>query len=270
MRPRPDEVGRRSHQASFPISSALCARIIAIVVAAAAAIWGVVTYPAFWADTKIAGVAAQIAAGEPFKRENLTELRPDIDALESASLRTPESVHNVALIELRLAEMDYGAGEKIGTDPQFVRARHAIEEALRAVPSDSFMWFSLFWVAKTRDGFSAALIPYLRMSYRYGPEEGWIILRRNRVVVPLLSVLPPDIVAHVVKEFRQIVEMPMYVNDAVDILTNVGWDNRATLIAGLRDVPEDAKRQFARAIYKLGYDVAIPGVEERKGVGPWR
>jgi hypothetical protein len=75
-------------------------------------------------------------------------------------------------------------------------------------------------------------------------------------------------VATIITEFRNLLSSG-YVGPAAEILTGPGWGNHELLIKGLANAPEDAKRQFAGAVYDLGFDVTIPGVE-RRGQRPWK
>jgi hypothetical protein len=239
-----------------------------VCVALATGFWAAATFPIFWSQRKIDKIGARIAAGELFKRLPLEEVLPQLDQLEQQRIPRPQSLHNAALIELRLAELELGSGEKIAGNSQFARAQTAIETALRAVPSDAFMWFALFWLVKTRDGMSAEALPYLRMSYLVGPHEGWVAARRNRIAIPLLSVLPKDLADLVTVEFENLVSYG-YVDTAADILTGPGWGNHELLLQGLTKSPEYARRNLADAVYALGFDVTVPGVE-RRGQRPWK
>ena len=252
----------------FVTTKSLVARTALCGLGAIGCLWGLTTFPIFWSQSTIEETGGRIAAGEPFRRELLIALRPQLDALEHRAWPTPESLHNVALIELRLAELELQNGNAMAGDPQFERAQTAIESALRAIPSDGFMWFALFWLDKNRDGYRPESLPYLRMSYRVTPNEGWIAVRRNPIAVPLLSVLPADLAETVVMEFRNLVS-PQFIQAAAKILTGPGWGNHERLLKGLADAPVDAKEQLADAVYSLGFDVIIPGVE-RRGQRPWK
>jgi hypothetical protein len=72
----------------------------------------------------------------------------------------------------------------------------------------------------------------------------------------------------IIIEFRNLVSSG-YVGPAAEILTGPGWANRELLIKAVTNAPEDAKRQLADAVYDLGFDVTIPGVEKR-GQRPWK
>jgi hypothetical protein len=243
-------------------------RLILVSLAIIISLWAAATFPIFWSQTIIIKIGSRIAAGEPFKQAPLLLIRPQLDYLERQEWPTPESLHNVALIEIRLTELELERGEEITGNLQFTHAQNAIESALCLTPSDGFMWLALFWLRKTRDGMSEKAVPYLRMSYLVGPHEGWIAVRRNRMVTPLLSILPRDLANLAVSEFGDLIASG-YIEAAADILTGPGWGNHELLLKSLVNVPEDARRQFADAVYDLGFDVRVPGVEQR-GNRPWR
>jgi hypothetical protein len=255
------------HAQEIKIERPSVVRIILICLATVIGCWAIATFPIFWSVAVVNKVGAGIAAGEPFKPAALLALRPKLDYLERSTSSPPESLHNAALIELRLAELELDAGGKIGGSLQFARAQNTIESALRLVPSDAFMWFALFWLTKTRDGMSDAAIPYLRMSYLVGPHEGWVAVRRNRIAVPLLPTLPKDLAELVVTEFGDLVASG-YTAPAAEIVTGPGWANQELLLKSLAKVPQDARQRLADAIYELGFDMAVPGVA-RRSKRPW-
>jgi hypothetical protein len=41
------------------------------------------------------------------------------------------------------------------------------------------------------------------------------------------------------------------------------------LLSSIKDVPEEQRVSFARALYRLGYDVVVPGVS-RPESRPWQ
>jgi hypothetical protein len=259
------------HDASERPHYWLCAfasRAILTAAAICVCVWGVVVYPVFWSSAALDAVSAKIAAGEPFKRDALLALRPAMESLSDRSRVPPESLRSIALIELRLAEIDLLDGKRIGKDPQFQRARDAIVKSLQAAPSDGFLWFSLFWLLKTRDGFSNGQLDYLRMSYLTAPHEGWIAVRRNATVLPLFPSLPDDLRADVLTEFRSLVDTQPYISQSASILTGPGWPYRDKLISELENASDEAKQKLDDAVYNLGFDIVIPGVRPH-GLRPW-
>jgi hypothetical protein len=239
-----------------------------IGVAAVIGLWAGAAFLIFLSQTAINNAGSRLAAGEPFRKVSLSTLRPELDRVEQSSWPVPESLHNAAAIELHLSELELEAGEKIAGSPQFARTQRVIEAELRTIPLDAFAWAALFWLRKTRDGMSKTIVPYLRMSYRAGPHEGWIAVNRNRTAVTVLSVLPKDLADLVTAEFADLVASD-YTKAAAEIVTGPGWANRELLLNGLANVPQDKKRNLADALYERGFDLVVPGVEPRQSSRPW-
>lgn len=263
------EAQRRIALAPRQPTYSFAARVVLIAMAAIVGAWSLFVYSVLLPSARIDDIGTQIASGESFEQETLTNLQPQISALLERRWLPPQSLRSIALIELRLAELDVLDGKTIAEDPQFELARKAITESLQSSPSDGFMWFALFWLLKTHNGFSQTLVPILRMSYLTAPYEGWIALRRNRAVMPLLPSLPADLAARTVEEFCSLVETQIFIGTAAEILTGPGWPYHNRLIRSLKNVPDDTKQQFDNAVFNLGFNVHIPGVEAH-GSRPWR
>lgn len=243
-------------------------RLALISLAVLIVFWAGAVFPIFWSDANLNRVGTRIAAGEPMKQVALLELRPQLEELAQRRWPTPESLYNAASIELKLAEAELETGAKISGNIQFARAQASIESALRTTPSDAFLWASLFWLVKTRDGLQKDALSYLRMSYLTGPNEGWVAVRRSRMLAPILTILPKDLAELAVAEYGKLVTSG-YIAATVDILTGSGWPNRELLLSSLANTPIDLRWQFSDAIYDKGFDVAIPGIVQHGG-RPWK
>ena len=97
--------------------------------------WSVFAYSVLLPSAEIDNLGKQIAAGDSFKQEAFKSLQPQIDVLQKRRCLPPRTRRSIALIELRLAELDLLDRKAIAEDPQFERARHAIVESLRSAPS---------------------------------------------------------------------------------------------------------------------------------------
>jgi hypothetical protein len=173
------------------------------------------------------------------------------------------------VVEVRLAELQIAEGKDVAGNPQFNRAEQAVRAALKVRPTDSFLWFALFWIEKTRDGFQSGPLPLLRQSYALGPFEGWVAVRRNGVAVSLLPLLPKDLQTRVVEEYRNLVASN-FIKDAAIILVGPGWAQHDALLAGTAGVPLDLRVRLADALYDQNLDVIVPGVERLGQRRPWR
>ena len=101
----------------------------------------------------------------------------------------------------------------------------AIRQSLACSPADPFFWLALYALEPS------APLNYLTASYRLGPNEGWIALKRNPVAFANFDELPDDLRRIVVQEFVRIVEMGNTIDDAMKIFVGPAWDQqRAHLV----------------------------------------
>jgi len=227
--------------------------------------WGTQAMAVFSRQVTIERVAAHVVNGDPFKSEVLASLMPQVEAAEQAERCRPAGLHSAAIIRTRIAEQALSDSGDI--DASLLSLSNSIRRSLACSPADSFLWFVLYWVESNRNGFQADYLRYLRLSYQLGPYESWIALKRNRYALAVFQRLPPDLAQKAITEFAKLVDTGFYA-DTVAIFTGPGWRERALLLPGLKDVAERHRQAFARALYKLGYDVDVPGIA-RPVPRPW-
>ena len=114
----------------------------------------------------------------------------------------------------------------------------------------------LAWVNNVREGPKPEQLTFLRLSYRLGPNEGWIAVRRNRLLLAMFPGLPSDLADAAVSEFGRMVDSWLYW-ETIAIFTGPGWPIRDRLLASLRDVGERQREAFAIQLYAEGYDVTV-------------
>jgi hypothetical protein len=139
---------------------------------------------------------------------------------------------------------------------------------LECSPADAFLWLVLYWVETTRNGFHTEYVRYLEMSYKTGPREGWVAQRRNRLALAIFPELPDPLATQVVDEFAKMLNRG-FVDGAVQSLVGPGWPERNRLLPELRNVSERYRQALANEVYKLGYDIDVPGIS-RRDPRPWR
>jgi hypothetical protein len=221
--------------------------------------------PVFARQAPIERVAAQVVNGDPFKSEVLTTLIPQVEAAEREERCRPAALHGAAIIRTRIAEQALYDGGNI--DASLLSLSDSIHRSLACSPADPFLWFVLYWVETNRNGFQADYLNYLRLSYQLGPYESWIALKRNRYALAVFQRLPPDLAQKTITEFAKLLDTGFYA-DTVAIFTGPGWRERGLLLPRLKDVAERHRQAFASALYKLGYDVDVPGIA-RPDPRPW-
>jgi hypothetical protein len=228
--------------------------------------WGAQAIAVFSRQATIERVAAHVVNGDPFKSEVLATLMPQVEAAEHAERCSPAGLHSAAIIRTRIAEQALVNGADV--DASLLSLSDSIHRSLACSPADPFLWFVLYWVETNRSGFQADYLRYLRLSYQLGPNESWIALKRNRYALAVFQRLPPDLARKAITEFAGLLDTGFFYEETVAIFTGPGWPERGLLLAGLKDVAERHRQAFAKALYKLGYDVDVPGIA-RRDPRPW-
>jgi hypothetical protein len=246
---------------------AVFARVLVVLLGGASLLWGVAGIATFSPQAPIERVAQRIVNREPFEIDALKALAPAMQEIELAAQCRPAAMRSVAIIRLRLAEAALADGERSNVDDRLDALRDSISRALACSPADSFLWLVRYWLEGTRNGFSPRNFELLRMSYRVGPREGWVALRRNRLAFSVFAALPADLAENAIVEFVGLLDSSFYA-DVVQILTGPAWPVRDLILPRLRQVAEFRRQLLASALYTEGWDVAIPGVEA-PAARPW-
>lgn len=139
----------------------------------------------------------------------------------------------------------------------------SLNAALAANPNSSFLWLMRYRLESLRNGDSDRALSFLRMSYLYGPNEGWIVLRREPVALRNFSRLPPELADQVLAEFSLLVKSSYHVY-AADLIAGPGWAVHDKLLGTLATASEPVRRAFAKVLSSKELDgVKVPGIAER-------
>jgi hypothetical protein len=213
--------------------------------------WGVSEFSALRKESTIKKIADRILVGDAYKYDILLKQSSLVDAAQRPELCRPLTVRSAAVIRLRLAEIsDNAALGSAGIRTNL--AVDAIRQSLACSAADPFFWLALYALEPS------APVNYLNASYRLGPNEGWIALKRNPVAFANFDELPDDLRRTVVQEFVRIVEMGT-IDDAVKIFVGPAWDQRELILSQMDQVPLPQRQEFQGALTGAGYDVVVPG-----------
>ena len=230
----------------------LSLRASAILAGLVGIAWGVSEFSALRQESTIKKIADRILVGDVYKYEILLKQASLVDPAEDPEPCRPLTVRSAAVIRLRLAEISDNAA--LGPAPVRTNlAVDAIRQSLACSPADPFFWLALYALEPS------APLKYLTASYRLGPNEGWIALKRNPVAFANFDELPEDRRRIVVQEFVRIVEMDYSIDDAVKIFVGPAWDNRELILSQMDQVPLWERQEFQAALTRAGYDVLVPG-----------
>jgi hypothetical protein len=168
---------------------ALLVRPLTVAVGLLGIGWGGVCFPVFWQSAALETMASRIL-GDSYQAATLKELLPTIESIEGSKYCLPTAIRIAAIVRLRLFDEAVDAGERQLLDDYMSSSESSIRLALRCVPSDSFLWLALYRVVSLRNGFASNYLNYLWMSYRLGPNEGWVALKRNGNAFSVYDLLP--------------------------------------------------------------------------------
>ena len=236
----------------------LLARGFVIILGCIGVAWGIVEIPVFWQDSSIERIATQIIAGDTFKVETLAQQLPITASIKSASCR-PAALRSAAIIELRMMEIAGSANNRQKLDHQYKSLVDVIRRSLSCAPADPFLWLALYSVEMSENRFRPDLLKYLQLSYRLGPREGWIALKRNPLAFAAFQQLSPDLRQAAVNEFAAMLRDTQFSDQAAEILIGPAWPERELILSNLTRLSETDRRRFADALYTRGY-ANLPGI----------
>jgi hypothetical protein len=234
------------------------ARICVGVLGCIAVLWGITGFSVYWQDSSIERIATRIIAGDPYKFETLTQLIPVLDSIEKSAYCRPIALRSAAVIRLRMEEV---AAARNDLQHQHLNSVDSvIRSSLSCAPADPFLWLALYSVEVTKNGFKPDYLRYLRLSYRLGPQEGWIVLKRNPLAFRAFQQLSPDLREDVVNEFFAMLHDGHFSNQAGEILIGPAWPERALILSRLTRLNDNDRRRFADELRRRGYDMNVPGI----------
>lgn len=242
-------------------------RLAALGFAGLAIAWACFCFPIFWRQSPFDQIKRHIIAGDTFKPDVLMPFVAAIGDLSPGKWYRPSVLGAAAIVDLRMLEQAMAGDETTRLDRLMTETDGMIRLSLSNAPADSFLWTVLFWLENAKDGFKRSRFGFLDMSYRLGPNEGWIAIKRNRFAVALYSSLPAGLANDVAGEFSRLVGSN-YFGEAFDILSGPGWPVHDVLLTGLATVDNDRREAFSKFAYRKGLDVQVPGVV-RPEWRPW-
>jgi hypothetical protein len=246
----------------------LLARGFIVILGCIAVWWGVFEFSAFWQASSTERIADRIIAGDPFKVEILDRQLPTINSIESSAYCYPSALRSAAIVRLRMVEAAASANDndREYLDEHSKSLGSVIRSSLSCAPADPFLWLAL-WVESTESGSKPDDLKYLRMSYRLGPNEGWIAVKRNLLAFSVFQQLPAEFREHTISEFGALLESK-FSEQAAEIFIGPAWPERKSILSHLTRVTHQDLQLFADALYRRGYNVNVPGINQRD-LGPW-
>ncbi len=235
------------------------ARALAVAGGVAVIVWSAQSGQLAWRDLGLSDAATKVAGEEPFKDELLAGLEPKMAAVESDPACTPSALHDVAVIRLRQAESAMVGGKRAEIDPALRRLDAVARRSLQCSPMDPFLWLALYWVDVQLNGARAEALAPLEMSYRLGPNEGWIALRRSRYGLAAFDQVSPATREAILNEERSLLDAG-FAKEVGENLTGAGWPIHDLILARLADATAENRELLARRLRHDGYEMRVPGI----------
>ncbi|HWM46420.1 MAG TPA: hypothetical protein VNR11_05840 [Xanthobacteraceae bacterium] len=245
---------------------ALTFRCLLLLFGVAAISWGTFVLVVAPQPTIVATAASKILRGNSFAQDDLRGIGLAAAALDTVPVTRPSAFRDRVVVELRRAELALADGARTKIDTRFDTLHVALRDALTMTPADPFLWLALAWHTAVTGGLDGKMLGYLALSYQLGPNEGWIAVRRNPLALAIFPRLPPELAKRALGEFARLVESRF--DETPRILLGPGWAQRDRLLPQLATASDGSRRWFARALHRLGADVAVPGVPARDA-RPW-
>lgn len=242
------------------------ARGFVATIALSSIAWGAICVPVFLDQTRLEAAKDLILRNVPLSDVELNTLGPQLERSAERPGCAPAIDRSSAIIRLRLAENALAPGREGVLDARLGELDRAVRKSLGCAPSDPYLWLILFWLRNIREGYSEANLDLLRMSYRLGPNEAWIVTKRNHMALVMLGALPPDLAAEAIGEFARLVKSELY-TEAMELLKGPGWSHRDRLMAGLSTVPKRNVDILIKAMADIGYDLDGRTPAERRSQG---
>ena len=237
-------------------------RILLLVPVAAGLVWSIAAAPLAVGGTAVSRMADRIATGDQY---DASALRTAADAAGRATglLCGERLLRDTLLIRSRLAELALSAGEITEVDRRFEEVREAATALLACSPGQSVGWLALFWTdLQSGRGGTPATQEILRRSYRFGPHELWVQVRRNPLALATYDSLAADLKAGALDEFVEILKAGAY-PQAASILAGAGNRMAPRLLERVASLPDSTRRALARQLRLMDEDITVPGVEPR-------
>jgi hypothetical protein len=222
--------------------------------------WGISGLPVYWQDSSVERMASRIIAGDPFKVETLAQQTSLMDSIKKSTHCRPYALRGAAIIQLRMFEVAASANDRQHLDEQLKSLAQVIRSSLACTPADPFLWLALYSVEVAENGSKSEYLKYLRLSYRLGPHEGWIVLKRNPIAFSAFQQLPLDLRENAVSEFIAMLHDSSFANQAAEIFIGPAWSERELILSHLARLTDDDRKRFADALHGRGYDLNVPGI----------
>jgi hypothetical protein len=239
---------------------ALLARAATLTLALASLGWAWFAAPILWYQAPMAQIARKIVGGEQYRTGFLADFAGQAQASLRQDICEPLARRTLAIVRLRFAEEALADGAATAITRTEADLDAALRSTLDCAPSDPLPWLALFWLQNNTRGLQPDNFAALRLSYRFGPNEGWLALRRSRFALAVYPALPDDLKRQVIAEFVQLVRSN-FIPEAAEVVLGPGRPISDLLLSRLEGIDIVKLRYLARLLASRDFEAKIPGVD---------
>ena len=246
----------------------ILSRIFILILGLAAVIWGGVVLPVFRRDVPVNQVATELLKGQTFKLNTLVAEAQRASPVTSV-VCNPTELHSA--VALRRAVLNDVVASDLLSAANIAAAAldNSARSAAACSPSDSFVWLTMFWLDTARHGLTPQNERYLRLSYKLGPNEGWVAYWRVQLTLAELAHLPEDLSSDVLGDFVKLINTRILYEETAGIFERAPVDAQNRIIEALKYADARPREAFAKALSDRGFDVRVPGTKLPE-LRPWQ
>lgn len=231
--------------------------------------WSQAAMPGSMPAISLSQAARYILLDETYPTAYLAALAAGVDEMAATASCHSEQLQSLLVVRLKLAETTLFGADYSLFQPRMNAIAKTSSALLECVPQNSLAWLSLYWSTIHAEGISDRVLGYLANSYRAGPREAWIAIRRNPLAVSVIHRLEPHVQEAVLREWTELVQGALF-DSAALALRRADLNTRERLLDRGKDAVKPVNwRLFARRLDRLDIDIALPNIEENR-LRPWR
>jgi uncharacterized protein YjiS (DUF1127 family) len=204
-------------------------RLVMLSLAGAAALWGLEAISQraeAGVDTRV--VATRILQDKSYTTDRLLQIRGRMGRGDQCA----DPTFARAVVQLRIFEQSLIPDSGLLPEVEREDLEHRIEKVTVCEPNDGF--FPLVSAALAlSDGRQDRFLSELRHSYRNGPYENWIALRRSPLALTRFSDLPEDLQKKARAEFTNLINSGLH-REAAAIFDVVPLDAQAAVLDAIQ------------------------------------
>lgn len=246
-----------------------CARLLVAPLVVLSGVWVYLLAPTTFdvARTQLIIVGDNLLRSQSFPKQDLEDLAAAAATVKTDALCHPFDTQNLLVVQVALAEIAFNEGDADAADKALRETVDLAHRTLYCNPYSSTAWTVLGWESFVRDDASPRMIALMDMSYRTGPFDGWSIVRRLGLMLPMVAQLDA---AH--QEVLR-TQIAAFVQDGLlDVLVGyyVGGNaaQKAFLQAEFARLGQPEMKRIDELVRNAGADIDLP-LAEARGSRPW-